>query len=101
MNKEENNKENIFHVISQFQQKGFESLSLEHLAISVIEKDFQKYFLEQTGINWQQKFQIKALERLKHAQFDINWLSFKSTNKHNALFTNIERCDFQKVKQYL
>lgn len=91
----------IQHVIEKFTRKKFEGLSLEDLAVAVIQPDFAKTFTRIIGEDWNQKYQIKALERLNFAKFDIHWLTRKSSDHYKPLFTNVERNDIAKVKDFL
>ncbi|KAL4493478.1 hypothetical protein ABPG72_007486 [Tetrahymena utriculariae] len=95
------NQENVSHVIAQFQRKGFESLSLEDLAVATIHQDFSQQFKQATGLDWQSKFQVKAIERLNYARFDINWLTRKSDDYFKPLFQNILKGDLQRVQQFV
>lgn len=41
------------------------------MANALVLPDFSKTFANMTGQDWNHKYEVKALERLNHAKFDI------------------------------
>ena len=60
-------------IIEKYLKSGFESLSLEELAITIINASFERSYKSQTGTEWPKEYKKKALERLKKAKFNIQW----------------------------
>ena len=58
-------------IIEKYLKSGFESLSLEELAITIINASFERSYKSQTGTEWPKEYKKKALERLKKAKFNI------------------------------
>ena len=61
----------VDYVITKFVSKGFEKLSLEDLAVTLVTPDFINLFKKRTGSDWNSKLQIRAIERLTKNNFDI------------------------------
>jgi hypothetical protein len=55
----------------------------------------------QTGEDWNRKYQVKAIERLNFAKFDLEWLMRKTDNKYDILFNSIRKGDIFSVKKFL
>lgn len=92
---------NVNHVITKFVGKGFDKLTLEELAVTLITPDFADRFKKATGSVWNPKMQVKVIDRLTKANFDIKWMTRKSDGVHNALFASCARGDVDKVLEYL
>ncbi|EGR27440.1 hypothetical protein IMG5_196230 [Ichthyophthirius multifiliis] len=93
--------ENILYVIKKFQKQGFESLKLEDLAIAISVSDFRIHFLKQTGIDWVQKYELKALEKLRKCNFDMQWMQSEIQEEYTPLFNYIKKGDLQKTKEFI
>ena len=78
----------IKSLVQKFQRKGFDGLALKEVATALIIPNFGKVFQQHTGLDWQGKFEVKALERLNRATFDIQWMASKDNSEHSALFIN-------------
>ena len=52
-------------------------MALEEIANAMVIPDFGKNFNATTGQDWYGKYEVKALERLSKAKFDIQWRSRK------------------------
>ena len=95
-------------IIQKYMQKGFESLSIEELAVTLISPTFAKEFSRISGTEWPAQNKSKAIERLNYAKFNIQWNA--SMNKKSptqmlkspfgVLFTLVERGDVQKVTEF-
>ena len=92
---------NVNHVITKFVGKGFDKLTLEELAVTLITPDFADRFKKATGSVWNPKMQVKVIDRLTKANFDIKWMTRKSDGAHNQLFASCARGDVDKVLEYL
>ena len=95
-------------IIEKYLQKGFESLSVEELAFTLIEPTFESEFKKISGTAWPIENKSKAKERLNYSKFNIQW-SVSVNNKSPAamlktpfgiLFTLVERGDVQKVTEF-
>ena len=95
-------------IIEKQLQKGFESLSVEELAFTLIEPSFESEFKKISGTAWPIENKSKAKERLNYSKFNIQW-SVSVNNKSPAamlktpfgiLFTLVERGDVQKVTEF-
>ena len=95
-------------IIEKYLQKGFESLSVEELAFTLIEPTFESEFKKISGTAWPMENKSKAKERLNYSKFNIQW-SVSVNNKSPAamlktpfgiLFTLVERGDVQKVTEF-
>lgn len=63
------------YIIQKYQKKGFESLSLEELAFTMVTNNFGLRFKEKTGTEWGTPIQMKIIERLRRCNFDIQWMT--------------------------
>ena len=95
-------------IIEKYLQKGFESLSVEELAFTLINPTFETEFKKISGTSWPIENKSKAKERLNFSKFNIQW-SVSVNNKSPAamlknpfgvLFTLVERGDVQKVSEF-
>ena len=95
-------------IIEKYLQKGFESLSVEELAVTLISPTFESEFKRVSGTQWPFENKSKAKERLNFSKFNIQW-SVSMNKKSPAamlktpfgvLFTLVERGDVQKVTEY-
>ena len=96
-------------IIEKYLQKGFESLTVEELAVTLISQTFESEFKRISGTQWPFENKSKAKERLNFSKFNIQW-SVSMNNKSPAvmlktpfgvLFTLVERGDVQKVTEFL
>ncbi len=95
-------------IIEKIQKKGFESLSIEELAMTMINPNFEENFRKKTGTEWSKENKSKAKERLSQAKFNIQWntsMNKKSTSAMlksplGVLFDLTERGDLQKMIEY-
>ena len=95
-------------IIEKYLQKGFESLSVEELAFTLINPTFETEFKKISGTSWPIENKSKAKERLNFSKFNIEW-SVSVNNKSpvvmlktpfGVLFTLVERGDVQKVSEF-
>ena len=95
-------------IIQKYLKKGFESLAIEELAVTLISPTFEAEFKSKTGTEWPKENKAKAIERLNFAKFNIQW-NTSMNKKSNAgmlkspfgvLFDLCERGDIQKVTEY-
>lgn len=64
-NESEERESQVDYVIDKYVKKGFESLSLEELAITMVTNNFNLRFKERTGMEWSTPTQMKVIERLR------------------------------------
>jgi hypothetical protein len=89
-------------IILKLLKKGFESLSVEELAVTAISPTFEQNYSIRTGEEWSNKYKAKALERLNFAKFNIQWNTRENTKAPFALiFDLVEKGDTQRVTEYL
>ena len=95
-------------IIEKINKKGFESLSIEELAMTMINPNFEENYRKKTGTEWSKENKSKAKERLSQAKFNIQWntsMNKKSTSAMlksplGVLFDLTERGDLQKIIEY-
>ena len=95
-------------IIEKIQKKGFESLSIEELAMTMINPSFEENFKKKTGKEWTKENKSKAKERLSQAKFNIQWntsMNKKSTSAMlksplGVLIDLTEKGDLQKIIEY-
>jgi len=86
--------------LEKFSTKGFNKLTLEELALTQISPTWREEFQRVVGESWD-LYQPKAAERLKRANFDMKWLTKRTDNAFNPLFTAVARGDLARVSEYL
>lgn len=98
----------VDYVISKYMKKGFESLSLEELAITMVSNNFSFRFKEKTGSEWSTPTQMKVIERLRRCNFDIQWMTKTGTLPINdtefsndVYFGLIKKGDIDKIIEYM
>ena len=68
-------KRDLNFVVTKFMSKGFDALTEEELAVSLINPNFNSMFKQKTGVDWIKKYQLKTIEKLKSFNFDLNFMS--------------------------
>lgn len=98
----------VDYVIQKYIKKGFESLSLEELALTMVTNNFSLRFKEKTGMEWGTPIQMKVIERLRRCNFDIQWMTKTNTLPLNdtefnteTYFALIKNGDVDKVIEYM
>lgn len=95
-------------IIEKYLKKGFASLAVEELAVTLISPTFESEFQAKTGTEWPKENKAKAIERLNFAKFNIQW-NASMNKKSNAgmlkspfgvLFDLCERGDIQRITEY-
>ncbi|CAI2364245.1 unnamed protein product [Moneuplotes crassus] len=96
------------YIIQKYTKKGFESLSLEELAFTMVTNNFGLRFKEKTGNEWSTPIQMKVIERLRRCNFDIQWMT--RTGKlpvtdtefcNDVYFGLIRKGDVDKIIEYM
>jgi hypothetical protein len=67
--------QDVQFILTKFLGRGYESLSDEELAVTLINPDFNAVFKKQTGIDWISKYQIQTIDKLKNVNFDLNFMT--------------------------
>ena len=106
---EHNEKEGqVDYVIDKYVKKGFESLSLEELALTMVTNNFNLRFKEKTGLEWSTPVQMKVIERLRRCNFDIQWMTRTGTLPLNdteysseVYFELIKKGEVDKIIEYM
>lgn len=88
-------------IIAKLMKKGFESLTIEELAVTMISPTFEAEYQLKTGNDWNSQYKIKAGERLNFAKFDINWNNRLSKAPFGVLFDLVEKGDTQRVTEFM
>lgn len=91
----------VDHVITRFIARGVEKLSLEELAVTLITPDFATTFKKRTGSDWNSRIQVKVIERLTKANFDIQWMTRKTSEPNHPFFVACGRGDIDKVIAFM
>ncbi len=84
------------YVITKFLRRGFNSLTAEELAATMVTPDFAANFKAKTGEDWEAQYRVKVLERLENAKFDLRWLT-KATTLHGQFGPLFELCKLGSV----
>lgn len=82
-NSPDKRKKDLRFVVTKFMQKGFNSLTEEELAVTLINPNFNSMFQKTTGnwitkfsgVNWVTKYQVKTIEKLRAFNFDMNFIT--------------------------
>lgn len=67
--------QDVAYVVTKFLSKGYDALSNEELAATLINPDFNATFKKQTGTDWIAKYQIQTIDKLKNTNFDLNFMT--------------------------
>lgn len=84
------------YIIYKFLRKGFQSLSAEELACTMVQPEFSTDFEQATGEKWHQSYQFKVLERLNKCNFNMKWKTKGSASSQAG--TSEEDTFFQLCK---
>eukprot|EP01022_Parablepharisma_sp_SALTPOND_P004974 TRINITY_DN1213_c0_g1_i1.p1 TRINITY_DN1213_c0_g1~~TRINITY_DN1213_c0_g1_i1.p1 ORF type:complete len:1048 (+),score=177.28 TRINITY_DN1213_c0_g1_i1:4476-7619(+) len=101
--KESQQEDSTNYVITKFLRRGFNSLSTEELAATMITPGFPAVFKAKTGEDWDTQYKVKVLDRLENAKFDLRWLT-KSTTLNGQFGPLFELCKLgsvSKVVEYI
>jgi len=74
-------------IIAKIKKKGFESLTLEECACTLISPTFESEYAIATGQDWNTIYKSKVTDRLNHAKFDIRWMNTVNTSKFAGEFS--------------
>lgn len=92
----------IDFIITKFSRKGFESLSLEELAVTMVVPNFASRYQTQTGQKWTTDIQMKCVERLRRCNFDLTWMTKQgASGETEVLFDLIRSGDIARVIEFL
>lgn len=98
----------VDYVINKYVKKGFESLSLEELALTMVTNNFSLRFKEKTGMVWSTPIQMKVIERLRRCNFDIQWMTKTGTLpvtetefSNDVYFELVRKGDLDKIIEYM
>ena len=91
-------KEATNYVITKFLRKGFNSLSAEDLAATMVTPDFASQFRAKTSEDWESQYRVKVIERLENAKFDLRWLT-KANTLHGQFGPLFELCKLGNVSK--
>ena len=90
-------------IIAKVIKKGFESLTLEEVAVTLISPNFEEEYYQKTSQEWSKDYKAKAKERLNNAKFNIQWNTQVSKTMQvpfGVLFELVEKGDIQRVTEY-
>ena len=98
----------VDYVIKKYVKKGFESLSLEELALTMVTNNFSLRFKQISGMEWSTPVQMKVIERLKRWNFDITWMTRTGTLpladtefSSEVYFNLVKNGDIDKIIEYM
>lgn len=89
------------HIIAKIQKKGFESLIIEEIAVTLISPVFEAEYNNVTGGDWNTNFKPKTVERLNIAKFEISWMNKKTTTAFNIFFDLVAKGDVQQCLTFI
>ena len=93
----------VNYVITKFLRKGFNGLTMEDLAVTMITPDFSAAFKNKTGQNWDTQYKSKVIDRLEKAKFDLRWYTKHTTinGEFGPLFELCRLGSSGKVMEYI
>eukprot|EP00826_Nyctotherus_ovalis_P031433 TRINITY_DN25122_c0_g1_i1.p1 TRINITY_DN25122_c0_g1~~TRINITY_DN25122_c0_g1_i1.p1 ORF type:complete len:151 (-),score=34.84 TRINITY_DN25122_c0_g1_i1:11-463(-) len=91
------------YVITKFLRRGFNGLTMEDLAVTMITPDFSAAFRDKTGQNWDAQYKAKVIDRLEKAKFDLRWYTkYTAINgEFGPLFELCRMGNSGKVMEYV
>jgi len=92
-------------IIAKLKKKGFEALTLEEMACTLISPTFESEYAIATGEDWTLNFKSKVKDRLNHAKFDIKWMNQVNTSKFvgefSVFYDIVAKGDIQKATEFM
>lgn len=87
-------------------KKGFQALSAEELACTMVNPSFSLDFKKNTGEDWNLNYQAKVVEKLQRCKFHMHWFVKQTSasgydNEHENFMKLVEIGDLEKVLLYL
>ena len=67
--------QDLTYILTKFLSRGYDSLTNEELAVTLINPDYNGVFKKQTGTDWITKYQIQTIDKLKTVNFDLNFMT--------------------------
>jgi hypothetical protein len=67
--------QDMTYILTKFLSRGYDSLTNEELAVTLINPDYNSVFKKQTGTDWISKYQIQSIDKLKSVNFDLNFMT--------------------------
>lgn len=67
--------QDLTYILTKFMARGYDALTDEELAVTLINPDFNGVFKKQTGVDWIAKYQIQTIDKLKRKNFDLNFMT--------------------------
>eukprot|EP00826_Nyctotherus_ovalis_P003445 TRINITY_DN106_c0_g6_i1.p2 TRINITY_DN106_c0_g6~~TRINITY_DN106_c0_g6_i1.p2 ORF type:complete len:199 (-),score=47.45 TRINITY_DN106_c0_g6_i1:621-1217(-) len=91
------------YVVGKFLRRGFDALTPEDLATTVINPNYSSAFRAKTGEDWAAKYKSRVVERLHIAKFDISWLNKAATlsGQFKPLFELCRQGNIGSVAEYV
>jgi hypothetical protein len=94
------------HIIYKFMKKGFQALSAEELACTMVNPTFSVDFKKNTMEDWNLNYQSKVVEKLQRCKFHMHWFIKQSSasgydDQHENFMKLAEVGDLEKVFMYL
>jgi len=89
------------YVVTKFLRRGFDALTPEDLATTVINPDYPAAFRAKTGEDWLSKYKPKVVERLNIAKFDISWLNKTAAGQFRVLSDLCRQGSLSNVVEYV
>jgi len=94
------------HIIYKFMKKGFQALSAEELACTMVNPTFSIDFKKNTNEDWNINYHSKVIEKLQRCKFHMHWF-MKSTSatgyddEHEEFFALVQAGNIEKIFTYL
>jgi hypothetical protein len=94
------------HIIYKFMKKGFQALSAEELACTMVNASFSIDFKKNTNEDWNHNYQAKVVEKLQRCKFHMHWFIKQTSatgydNEHENFMKIVEVGDLEKILMYL
>lgn len=74
--------QDLTYILTKFLSRGYDSLTYEELAVTLINPDYNNVFKKQTGTDWITKYQIQTIDKLKNVNFDLNFMTSSVVDFH-------------------
>ena len=94
------------HIIYKFLKKGFQALSAEDLACTMVNPTFSVDFRNNAREDWNVNYQSKVVEKLQRCKFHMHWFVKQASatgydDQHESFMKHVIKGDIEKVLLYL
>ena len=94
------------HIIYKFLKKGFQALSAEELACTMVNPTFTVDFKHNAKEDWNVNYHSKVVEKLQRCKFHMNWYVKQASatgyaDEHTEFMKRVIKGDIEQVLLYL